>query len=214
MNIYSFPTFNLNKILITTEELNQDYELHLLDISKGEHKSPEHIARHPLGKVPAVEYDGEYYIESNAICRLLAEENNNNLYADSAKQRAVINAWIDLFGFHIGRWLSVIFFEDAIRPHLPNNTRDQEQIDEANSFLEEQLPVMEEALTKNIFLAGEDITIADTIAFAYCQTTEYSSVNFDNYPNILRWYELINSRDAVIRAMAKLPNSSIVPFAA
>ncbi len=212
MNIYSFPTFNLSKILITAEELNQDYELHLLDPSKGEHKSPEHMARHPLGKVPAIELDGEFFIESNNICRLLAEENNNKLYADSAKQRAVINGWIDLMGYHIGRWLVVNFFEDAIRPHLDNTTRKQDQVDEANGFLEIQLPVMNEALGKNEFLAGNAITIADTIAFAYCQTTEHSSVNFDNYPNIQKWFDAMNNRDAVKHAMAKLPNGSINPF--
>ena len=41
MKIYSFPTFNLLKVLLTAEELNLDYELHLLDATKGEHKSPD-----------------------------------------------------------------------------------------------------------------------------------------------------------------------------
>ncbi len=71
---------------------------------------------------------------------------------------------------------------------------------------------MNEALGKNEFLAGNAITIADTIAFAYCQTTEHSSVNFDNYPNIQKWFDAMNNRDAVKRAMAKLPNGSINPF--
>ena len=67
MNIYSFPTFNLAKILITAEELNLDYQLHLLDAKQGDHKKPEHIARHPLGRVPAIELNGRHYIESNSI---------------------------------------------------------------------------------------------------------------------------------------------------
>ena len=54
MDIYSFPTFNLTKVLLTAEEAGVEYTLHLLDPMQGEHKSPEHMARHPLGKVPVI----------------------------------------------------------------------------------------------------------------------------------------------------------------
>ena len=212
MKIYSFPTFNLLKVLITAEELNLDYEFHLLDATKGEHKSPEHMARHPLGKVPVLEYQGEHYIESNSICRLLAEENNNLLYANTPSQKAVINQWVDLMAFHPGRWMAVFFFEEAIKPNIPDSTPNQEQINDATEFLQQQLPVLEERLRKNTFLAGEAISIADTVAYAYCHTHEHTSVSFDDYPNIKKWYQAMKSRPAVERAMARLPNGSIVPF--
>lgn len=212
MKIYSFPTFNLLKVLITAEELNLDYELHLLDATKGEHKSPEHMARHPLGKVPVMEYQGENYIESNTICRLLAEENDNRLYANTPPQKAVINQWIDLMAFHTGRWLAVFFFEEAIKPKLPGSTPNQEQINEAREFLQQQLPVLENNLREHTFFTGETISLADTIAYAYIHTHEYTSISIGDYPNITKWYQAMKNRPAVQRAMARLPNESIVPF--
>ncbi|MCO7222848.1 glutathione S-transferase family protein [Pleionea sp. CnH1-48] len=211
MNIYGFPTFNLSKVLITAEELSLDYELHLLDASKGEHKSPEHLERHPLGKIPAIEYQGDYYIESNSICRLLAEENDNRLYGNSAKDHAKVNQWIDLFGFHLGRWMGVLYFEELIKSYIPNSQANPDNIAEANEFLQQQLPVFNNALEQQNFLVNDQLSIADIIAFAYCQTQHHTQLNFNDYSNIDRWYHNMSERHAVKKAMAKLPNH-ISPF--
>jgi len=214
MNIYSFSTFNLTKILFTAEELGIDYTLHLLDLAKGEHKTPEHLQRHPLGKVPAVELNGQFFIESNSICRLLAEENDNRLYADTPIRRAEINQWIDLMGYHLGRWIGVYFFEEGIKPNLLGESAEQKNIEEAAGFLAEQLPVMESALAKNTFICGPDISIADIISFAHCQVQEYTSFTLEDYPYISKWYQSMSNRPAILRAMAQLPNGRVPPYPA
>ncbi|MCB1667963.1 MAG: glutathione S-transferase family protein [Pseudomonadales bacterium] len=210
MKIFGFPTFNVTKVLFTAEELNLDYEFQLLNLMEGEQRSPEHLARHPLGKVPVLEINGQYLIESAAICRFLAEENGNRLYGDTPLKHAAVNSWIDLMGFHIGRWMGVFFFEEVIKPYIPNSVRNQAQMDEAAGFLAEQLPFMDRTLAENPFLTGEDITIADTIAFAYCQTHQYTSVVLDEYPHIMNWYQSIDSRPSIARAMTRLPGGALV----
>ncbi len=212
MNIYSFPTFNLTKILLTAEELGLDYNLHLLDLAQQEHKTPEHIERHPLGKVPAIEYQGEHYFESNSICRLLAEENNNRLFADNAKQRALINQWIDFMSFHAGRQMTVYFYEELIKAQLLKQAIDPTQIDEAATFLKQQLPVLEQALTEHAYLAGDSLSIADLIAFCYFQVAEYTSFNFDGYEKISAWYNAIKARPSYKKAMSLMPRGESVPF--
>ena len=211
MKIYSFPTFNLSKVLITAEELNLEYDFILFDISKSEHKSAEHLARHPLGKVPALELDGRYFFESNSICRLLAEKNGNKLYSDDLYERAQINQWMDLMSQHLGRWMAVLFFQEALKPNLFGGQADQTQIDEANGFLDQQLPVLEKALQNNAFIINDSLTIADIIAFSYCQTHNYSSLSFDNYPHIMQWFENIQTRPSYAQAMANFPQGSIIP---
>lgn len=42
-----------------------------LNVLKGEPKSPEHLARHPFGKVPVLDHDGLRILETGAICRYL-----------------------------------------------------------------------------------------------------------------------------------------------
>lgn len=212
MNIYSFPTFNLVKVLLTAEELGLDYQLHLLDAQAGEHKAPEHLQRHPLGKVPAVELDGNHYFESNAICRLLAERNGNRLYADTPEARARINQWIDLMSQHIGRHLGTLTFEEVVKPKALDANPDGAAVEEASQFLAGQLPVIEKQLSAHPFLAGDELTIADPIGFSYCQTHELTSASFDDYPSVRDWYQRIKGRPTFERAMEQLPGGKLFAF--
>jgi glutathione S-transferase len=198
-------------VLITAEELNLDYQYIAIDITTAEHKSATHLARHPLGKVPVLELDGDNYIESNSICRFLAEKNDCRLYASDISQRAHINEWIDMVALHIGRWMTTLYFEAIIKPKLFSGATNQENIDEALAFLAQQLPTLDAALAKNAFIVGETLTIADIITFSYCQTHEFTHLDFDNYPHIKQWYQNINARPSVARAMQHFPLGNILP---
>ena len=212
MNIYSFPTFNLLKVLLTAEELGLDYQLHLLDAQAGQHKAPEHLQRHPLGKVPAVELDGNHYFESNAICRLLAERSGNRLFADTPEARAQTNQWIDLMAQHIGRHLGTLVFEEVVKPKALGASPDGATVEEASQFLAAQLPVIDKQLSGHPFLVGDQLTIADLIGFSYCYTHELTSASLDDHPAVTEWYQRIKQRPAFERAMEQLPNGKLFTF--
>src|SRR5438132_8598301 len=61
------------RVQLSREEKGLAYEPVLLSFEKGEHKSPEHLARSPHGKVPALEDDGVSLYESSAIVEYLEE---------------------------------------------------------------------------------------------------------------------------------------------
>lgn len=208
MDIYSFPTFNLSKILVTAEEAGADYTLHMLDPQQGQHKAPEHIARHPLGKVPAIEIEGQPYFESNAICRYIAEKYSPALYGETPEQRILVNQWMDFMALHVGRWLQTVFFEEKIGPAYFQTKTNPEAIAEAVNFLGEQLPVLEKQLQRHEYLAGSSPTIADFAAAAYFETVEFSSVDISVYPAISAWLEKIYARASYRKAMSQMPGGS------
>jgi len=49
------------------------YEMRVLDLAKGEQKSPEFLAVNPMGKVPAIVHRGVVVTETAAICLYLAD---------------------------------------------------------------------------------------------------------------------------------------------
>ena len=53
------------------EEIGEPYELTVMDREQG--SGEEHRTRHPLGRVPVVEFDDGYVFESAAICLQLAD---------------------------------------------------------------------------------------------------------------------------------------------
>jgi glutathione S-transferase len=61
------------RVHLALEEKGVAYEPVLLSFDKGEHKTPEHLARSPHGKVPALEDDGVTLYESSAIVEYLEE---------------------------------------------------------------------------------------------------------------------------------------------
>jgi len=61
------------RVQLVLEEKRVPYEPVLLSFERREHRSPEHMARSPHGKVPALEDDGVTLYESGAIVEYLEE---------------------------------------------------------------------------------------------------------------------------------------------
>ncbi len=203
LKIYGFQSFNTLKVLLTAEELSLSYEFISLDPTKGEHKTPEHMKRHPLGKVPVIEHDGRHLFESNSICRYLASIDKKNLYPEEIWSRAEIDQWVDYSTQHPGKWLAIFFFEEVINKKFHGKKADQAAMKEAQEWLDQQLPVLDNQLGKATFLTGASICIADIITFSYLTTTEVTSLEITKYKYLNRWYGEMKSRPSFANANSK-----------
>jgi glutathione S-transferase len=205
LTIYGGSTYNATKVLFTAEELGVPYEYVHLNFVAGEHKSPAHLARHPLGKIPAIEHNGNYLFESASLCRYLANISDKRLYSADALAAAQIDQMVDMICHHVGRWLAVYFYQEVVMMKYYKKGPDEKAIAEAKGFLEQQLPFLEKTLSTQQFLCGNEITLADTIALPYFNALEATSLKFDAYPAIQRWYSEAKARPAFQRALAKMP---------
>ncbi len=75
MRLYYFPIApNPTKVRIYLAEKGIEIEQVLVNLVKGEQKSPEHLARNPFGNLPVLELDdGSHLTESLAIIELFEE---------------------------------------------------------------------------------------------------------------------------------------------
>ena len=72
--LYYMPRTRSSRVLWLLEEIGAPYDL--TEISGAQRRSEEHLGRHPLGRVPALELaDGSTLFESAAICLQLADLN-------------------------------------------------------------------------------------------------------------------------------------------
>jgi glutathione S-transferase len=70
--LYYMPRTRSSRVLWLLEEIGAPYDL--TEITGAERRSEEHLRRHPLGRVPALELpDGTMMFESAAICLALAD---------------------------------------------------------------------------------------------------------------------------------------------
>ena len=75
----------------------------LLNVLKGEPKTPEHRERHPFGKVPVLDHDGMRILETTAIARYLNDVlPGKSLIPSTPKDRArmdMVIALVDSYGY-------------------------------------------------------------------------------------------------------------------
>ena len=74
-----------------------------LNVLKGEPKTPEHLQRHPFGKVPVLDHDGMRILETSAITRYLNDVlPGKSLIPPTPRDRArmdMIIGMIDSYGY-------------------------------------------------------------------------------------------------------------------
>jgi glutathione S-transferase len=89
------PRTRSSRVLWLLEEIGEPYEL--TEIAGAERRSAEHLRRHPLGRVPALELgDGTIMFESAAICLQLADLNSSSglIPPLGSAGRALVYQWV------------------------------------------------------------------------------------------------------------------------
>jgi GST-like protein len=63
--------------------------------------------------------------------------------------------------------------------------------------------VLDRRLANLEFLTGANYTIADMAAYPWIVPWKRQQQNLDDFPNLRRWFELVGTRPATVRAYAK-----------
>nr|WP_321983687.1 glutathione S-transferase family protein [uncultured Lichenicoccus sp.] len=89
--------------MLLAEKGVEDFKQVPLNVLKGEPKQPEHLERHPFGKVPVLDHDGVRILETSAIVRYLNDVlPGPSLVPSTPKDRArmdMIIGLIDSYGY-------------------------------------------------------------------------------------------------------------------
>jgi glutathione S-transferase len=188
MRIYLFPIApNPTRVRIYLAEKAIALEQVTVNLPKGEQRSPEHLARNPLGKLPVLELDdGTFLTESAAIMEYLEELHPEPpMLGRTPLERArarELERIADLGVLH-----SVARIVHATRSPLglPPVPAVDEQ---ARQVLPGALRVLENRIGEAPFLAGERPTFADCTLFAAFGFARFGGVELDPaYERLCAW---------------------------
>ena len=96
MKLYDLPPSpNARRVRIFLAEKGIEIPTVVVDMMKGENRTPEYLAKNPLGKMPMLELDdGTCIAESVAICRYLDELHPEPpMFGRSTLERAQVEMW-------------------------------------------------------------------------------------------------------------------------
>ena len=186
---------NPNKVALFLEESGLPYELVPVDTRKGDQFKPEFLKVNPNGKVPAIDDDGVFVFDSNAILLYLAEKTGKFLPADIYSRYDAIQ-WTFWQMGGLGPMAGQ-------NHHFSNYAQEKIKyaIDRYVNETNRLYGVLNKRLTDREFVAG-DYSIADMASYPWVVGYKNQSQNIDDFPHLKRWLETIRDRPATVRAYA------------
>ncbi len=204
IDLYTFTTPNGRKVSIVLEELGLPYNVHVVDISKGDQFKPEFLAINPNNKIPAiVDQQGPggkpfSVFESGAILLYLAEKTGKLLPTDPRGRTEAVQ-WLMFQMSGVGPMLGQLthfkrFAKEQIPYAIERYSKESERI----------LGVMDKHLARHEFLAPE-YSVADIATYPWLKSAgEYHPELMQSVTNVRRWLDTVGARPAVQRGM-KVP---------
>ena len=200
IQLYAFDTPNGRKISIALEEMGLPYEVHVVDITKGEQTAPDFLKISPNNKIPAIiDPDGPggqpiSVFESGAILIYLAEKTGQFLPKDPRARVAVLE-WLMFQMGGFGPMPGQVH-------HFAGLTNEADRRYGLERFMAETrrlYGVMDRRLADHAFFAGEEISIADFAIVGWAWRHERHKIDLADFSHVQRWYRAMMARPGVGR---------------
>ena len=202
IELYTWGTPNGRKVSVMLEECGLPYNVHRIDIGKGDQFAPDYLEINPNGKIPSiVDPDGPdgapiAMMESGAILVYLAGKTGRFL-PPSTRGKYVALQWLMFQMGHVGpMYGQVHHFLRSAKVEVPY------AIERYVKEKDRLYGVLDRRLGAARFLAGDEYTIADIATYPWVARHEWHKTDLATFPNVKRWFDTIAARPAVQRGMA------------
>ncbi len=204
IDVYSWATPNGHKVHIMLEETGLPYRAHAVNIRAGDQFKPEFLKISPNNRIPAiVDHEGPNgkpisLFESGAILIYLAGKTGKFLPLDLHARYAALQ-WLMWQMGGIGPMFGQAnHFRAYAVEKIPYAV--ERYTNEANRLTN----ILDKRLGEARYLAGDDYSIADMAVFPWMRSADKRGINMAEYPHAKRWFDAINARPAVQRALQVL----------
>jgi len=188
MKLYYDPiTVNCRKVVAGFNLMGASFEKAHVDYFNAGQKAPEYLAINPNAALPAL-VDGDLKLwESNAILQYAADKNEAfAYYPRDLKVRADINRWL--------LWEASVWFpscyvylvENVVKPLLKAEP-DPAVTDKEAPNWHRLASILDERLSGQRWLCGDQVTIADIAVAAPMHLHQYQKLPLDAHRNLRRW---------------------------
>ncbi|MBV8183752.1 MAG: glutathione S-transferase family protein [Hyphomicrobiales bacterium] len=189
----------LRSALIGFEEKGISYRL--VSMGFGESKAPEHLARHPFGRIPVVDHGNFRLYETQAIIRYLDDVSPPPSFEPrDIRSKARMNQLVGIADFYFfPKVTATISFQRFVVP-MRGGTPDEAVIAAAKPDAVTCVKAIE-ALMGDVYLTGEEVSLADIMlipnAHYFSLTPEGKETLGDG--KLQRWVERMRRRPSFER---------------
>ncbi|MGJ5204686.1 glutathione S-transferase family protein [Bradyrhizobium sp. HKCCYLR20261] len=184
-------------VLATLEEKGAPYRL--VPLGPGDSKSAAHLARHPFGRVPAIEHDGFALYETQAILRYLDRVLPEPVLTPAdAKRAARMDQVMNISDWYLFQGVcNVIIFQRIVGPQFFGTATDEAAIERAMPQARAVMSELSRLLGDQPFMVGEQLSLADLQAGPQASflalTPEWAELT-EPHANLAAWVERLEAR--------------------
>ncbi|MGF1685049.1 glutathione S-transferase family protein [Photobacterium minamisatsumaniensis] len=196
--LYGYPRTRSLRVSWLLEELGVEWQYHLVDFSRGEHRSPQYLALNSHGKVPCLIDGSAVMTESSAICLYIAEKYGQHWLPESGGQNsAKHHEWISFITSELEQPLWTM---GKHRFALPESIRLPEMLPVAAWELKKALQTAAARMKGDEYLLGHFPTVADILL---THTLNWA-IKFEQKlpPSLEKYRQFVSRRPALSRALA------------
>ena len=204
IDVYSWATPNGHKVHIMLEECGLPYRVHGINISTGDQFKPDFLKISPNNKIPAiVDQDGPdgqpiSLFESGAILLYLAGKTGKFIPEDVRGKYEVLQ-WLM---FQMGGVGPMLGQAHHFRIYAPEKI--EYAVNRYSNEAKRLYGVIDKRLSESKYLGGADYSIADIATWPWLRSWKNQGIELSDYPKLQRWFEAIEERPAVQRAVKVL----------
>jgi glutathione S-transferase len=199
--VHSIPGSPFGRaVLATLEEKGASWRLS--PVAPGTFRSPEHLARHPFGRVPVLEHNGYSLYETQAILRYLDRVLPTPALTPLDPKRAArmdqamnVNDWYLFQG--VG---NVIGFHRVVGPRVMGLKPDEAAIEAVMPKARTVFQELARLLGEQPYFAGEAVSLADLLVAPqiefFTQTPEWAVLGAP-HANLVAWLARMEARPSM-----------------
>ncbi len=198
MRLYHFPlSSNARRARMAAIELGVPVEEVLVDLAKGQQRTPEYLAMNPSGRVPVL-VDGDFVLtESHAIMAYLADKSGPTpLYPAELQPRADVNRWLFWSAHHFAPSVAVLNWERLVKGLVGAGAPDPKEEERGERLVTDCARILDDHLAKNEWLAQGRLTLADIAVATPLMSTVPARLPIDDRRHLRAWFGRIQELES------------------
>ena len=212
IDLYYWPTPNGHKITLFLEEAQLPYTIKPVNLTQGEQLKPDFLAISPNNRMPAIVDHAPLekgapisVFESGAILLYLADKTEQFMPSD-VRGRVEVLQWLFWQVGGLGPMAGQNGHFSRFAPEkIPYAI--ERYVNETNRLY----GVLNRQLAGRDFITGAAYGIADIACYPWIVPYERQGQNLEDFPDLKRWFEVVKSRPATVRAYARAAEFNTQP---
>jgi glutathione S-transferase len=194
---------NCYKVRLLLHLLDRPYERMPVDIFGGDTLTAAFGRMNPARRTPVLETaDGVFVPESNAILLHLAE--GTRFLPEDRDARAQAYRWLFFEQSHLEPTVGSARFWRLTGRDERDPQRFATLVDSARS----SLAMLDAGLDGRVFLAGDEISVADVAMYAYTHVAHEAGIDMEAWPAVLAWLDRARATDRWMHDLEPYPENA------